>query len=409
MLLGAGLAVLTMAGTVGAAAPARAQPGSPPGDPDWHIPLPSAGSTTEPTHADYRLIQRELARYRALAEEGGWARVPDGPPLRAGMRDPRVELLRDRLRRGGDYAAEMGADPWFFEPALDQTLRRLQRRHGIPATGVLDQDTLAAANIPADELAGRLAVVAQRWRWLPLDLGPLYAWVNIPRARLDVMANGESVLAMRVVVGHRERPTPSLYGRLSRITFNPTWSVPDLIAREDLLPRQREDPTFLSRNGIRVYGASGRELDSARLDWDRAGTAQFPYRLVQDAGPGNSLGRIRISFDNPYDIYLHDTPARGLFGLGSRWLSSGCVRLENAPALTTLLMGRDRSWTEEQTRAAIDARVTRTVRLERDVPVYLVYLTAWADDDGTLRFGPDIYGRDARLLAGGAAVAHDTR
>lgn len=325
--------------------------------------------------------------------------LPQGPPLRAGMRDPRVERLRDRLRRGGDYAAEMGADPWFFEPGLDRALRRLQRRHGLLESGVLDDDTVAALNIPADRLADRLEVVAQRWRWLPADLGPLYVWVNIPRARLDVMAGGDSVLAMRVVVGHRERPTPSLQGRLSRITFNPAWSVPELIAREDLLPRQLEDPTFLSRNGIRVYGASGRELDPARVDWERANTARFPYRLVQDAGPGNSLGRIRLSFDNPYDIFLHDTPARGLFGLDSRWLSSGCVRLENAPALTTLLVGHDRSWTEEQTRAAINARETRTISLERTVPVYVVYLTAWADDAGALQFGADIYDRDARLLA----------
>jgi murein L,D-transpeptidase YcbB/YkuD len=367
-------------------------------DPDWHIPLAPAGAP-EPAAADYTLLAAELGRYRAVAAAGGWPAVAAGPPLAAGARDPRLVELRRRLRASGDYTGEMSADPWYFEPGLDPALRRLQRRHGLVEDGVLGEQTLAALNLPVETIIARIEAAMERWRWLPRELGPRYVWVNTARAQLDLVENGASVLAMRVVVGHRERPTPSLAGTLDRVVFNPSWSVPATIAVQDLLPRQQEDPDFLARNRIRVLGHDGAPVHASGIDWSRLGPGRFPYRLVQAAGPGNSLGRIKLSFDNPYDIYLHDTPARGMFGLPTRTLSSGCVRLEDAPGLATRLLSQDRPWTETDTAARTRDTATRTLAVTRGLPVYLVYLAAWRGDDGELRIGRDIYGWDERLLA----------
>ena len=375
-------------------------------DPDWHIAPPpaiDAGATPTPDglgppHRDYQLLKAALGRLLAVARSGGWPVIDAGSPLSLGARDPRVEILRARLRASGDYDSEMGADPWFFDTGMDTAVRRFQERHELPRDGIFGDRTRDAANVPVAERIDQITVTMERWRWLPRDLGPRYVWVNIPRASLDVVENGQSILAMRVVVGHRVRPTPSLAGDIDRVVFNPTWSVPRTIAVEDLLPQQQDDKGFLARHRIRVFSGD-KEVNAESIRWDRLGADRFPYRLVQVAGPGNSLGRIKIAMDNPFDIYLHDTPAKGMFGLNTRTLSSGCVRLEDAPSLATLLIASDRAWTAEETAARASGTPTQTINLKHRIPIYLVYLTAWPGADGEIHFGRDSYGRDARVLA----------
>jgi murein L,D-transpeptidase YcbB/YkuD len=296
----------------------------------------------------------------------------------------------------------MGADPWFFDTAMAEAVRRFQRRHELPPDGVWGERTREAANVPVGERIGQIAVTMERWRWLPRDLGPRYAWVNVGSASLTVIENDQSVLSMRVVVGHKDRPTPSLVSAIDQVVFNPTWTVPRTIAVEDLLPQQQHDRGFLPRHRVRVFTGAPpavQEIDPAGVPWERLGPDRFPYRLVQDAGPGNSLGRIKIAMDNPFDIYLHDTPAKRMFDLSARTLSSGCVRLEDAAGLATLLLSGDRAWTAAETAARTSATETQTINLKRRLPIYIVYLTAWSDAAGEIHYGHDIYGRDARVLA----------
>jgi len=373
------------------------------GDPDWHIPYAPPGPGSAPGPEEQALIDA-LRTHIGFARNGGWPQLPESRDLEAGDRDPAVALLRRRLRASGDYHAEMQADPWYFDAALDAAVRRFQARHGLAVTGVLEERTRAAANVPLEERIGRLAATIERWRWLPRERGPRYVWVNVGDTSLTVFEAQRALLGMRVIVGHPERPTPSLYGELRQVVFNPTWSVPRTIAVEDLLPRQQAEPSFLKSRGIRVLaGDPPRSVDPATVDWRRLGPDNFPYRLRQDAGPGNSLGRIKIGWDNPFDIYLHDTPARGLFALGRRTFSSGCVRLENAAGLATFLIAQDRPWDEAQTRERIEGGATRYVDLATRIPVYLVYLTTWVAADGAVHFRPDIYGWDERLSAALAA------
>lgn len=385
----------------------RTDPGT--ADPDWHIPLPPAFAgriddtppeALAPSAADYRRLRVAMRDYLAIRDSGGWPALPPGPALRAGERDPAVAVLRERLRRSGDFASEVGADPWFFDAALDRALRHFQRRHGLVGNGILDDPTRDAANVSVGERIGQLAVALERWRWLPRELEPEHAWINLVGGSLEVVGPAGRELAMRVIVGHPERPTPAMRGEIRQVTFNPTWSVPRTIAIEDLLPRQQEEPGFLASRGFHVLDArNGREVAPETVPWDRLGASRFPYRLLQEAGPGNSLGRIKVAWDNPFDIYLHDTPSRGLFGLNRRTLSAGCIRMEDAPALATLLLERDRDWDAGDTAAAIEAGKTRVLNLGTRLPLYVVYLSAWVDADGTVQFRRDVYGRDARVLA----------
>ena len=375
-------------------------------DPDWHIPTvladtPAASEKAAPLREMQRL-ETALSSHVAMARTGGWPMVPESADLQPGDRDPVVAQLRKRLRISGDYTAEMGADPWLFDSDMDAAVRRFQTRHGLAVTGVFDAAARAAANVSVEDRIGQLAVTLERWRWLPRELGERHVWINVGSSTLDVFAAGQSILGMRVIVGHPDRATPSLAGELRQVVFNPTWSVPRTIAVEDLLPRQVEDPTFLASRGFRIFrgnGAAERAVNPAAVDWARLGPDNFPYRLRQNAGPGNSLGRIKIAWDNPYDIYLHDTPSKGLFALGRRTLSSGCVRLEDAAALATLLLEQDRPWNAAETHARVNGAATQVINLRQRLPVYIVYLTAWVAQDGAVHFRRDIYGRDAKVLA----------
>ena len=383
-------------------------------DPDWHIPLAPADSGT-PTHPDYVRLAGALTRYQALAAAGGWPELLPGTVLTPGQRDPQVVTLRERLRVSGDFTGVSGtADVWFFDAGLQHALQDFQARHGLPATGVLDERTLKAANVPAAARVRQLEVTLERWRWLPRNLGERYLWANAAGGTLDAVENGATVLSMRIIAGHPDRQTPSFQDTVRQIVVNPSWSVPRRIAVEDLLPWQLEDPTFLDRLGIRVYRADdrwGKPVPPTAVRWSALSADKFPYQLRQDPGPLNSLGRLKFVLDNPWDIYLHDTPSRRLFDLNSRTLSSGCLRLEKPEELARLLLGdeapvgapsgaiREGGIAPEgaPTGATTGASTTKTLAVPRPMPIYVVYLTSWVTPEGVVNFRPDVYGRDARL------------
>ncbi|MGI9285438.1 MAG: L,D-transpeptidase family protein, partial [Pseudomonadales bacterium] len=384
-------------------------------DSEWHIRGPIFDASTvldtlsegsrlkkifkslRPASEQYLQLKEVLRRYRKIEAQGGWPQIPEAPAIKSGVRHQVAIVLRNRLRISNDFKGEMQADPYYFDAVLDDALRRFQRRHGLRANGVLSDKTRDALNIGVDKRIAQIKIALERWRWLPTDLGERFVWVSPVGAVVTVMKQGNEVLAMRAIVGRPYRATPSFSATVNKVVINPTWTVPRSIAVADLLPVQQEDTGFFQRKHIRVFsnGKNAKEIDPATINWSALGKDNFPYKLRQDAGPSNSLGRIKFAFPNAYDIYLHDTPGKFLFNLPNRTFSSGCVRIEKPLELASALATSE--WTTDEIQQDIDAGKTRGVNLLTPTPIYLVYMTTRVNADGDVYFHDDVYARDAAV------------
>jgi len=354
-----------------------------------------------PRQPGYERLRVALDRYRTLAAGEPWPLVPEGDKLEKGAAGPRVQALAARLTATGDLT-ELPESPageaMPFDEPLEAAVRRFQRRHGLEPDGVVGPRTLAALNVPATARVRQIELNLERWRWLPRDLGQRYLLVDIPAFSLELVEGEEPVLTLRVVTGRPYRRTPVFSDQVRYLVLNPAWEVPHKLAVQDKLPEIRRDPEYFAKMGIRVFegwGESQREIDPASVDWTALTRGDFRYRLRQDPGPLNALGRIKFMFPNKHNVYLHDTPSRELFARAERSFSSGCIRVEKPLELAVALLGP--GWDRAALEKALTAGNEHMVPLPKPVPVYLLYWTAAADADGTVHFRNDVYDRD-RLL-----------
>ncbi|GIX31039.1 MAG: hypothetical protein KatS3mg124_1511 [Porticoccaceae bacterium] len=353
--------------------------------------FPAALAAARPALPSYRHLRRALAQARA-EWPARWPAVPPGPTLRLGDRGARVAALRARLAAEGLLPAT-AADPGHFDASLVEAVANFQRLHGLEDDGVVGPKTLVALNESPGERIARLRVNLERLRWFARDWREPAVLVDIAGAVVSYVAGGEVRFLARAQAGRPDRPTPPLVSRITRLTVNPAWTVPPTILYRDVLPAVRRDPGYLARHRLRVFDGEGREVDPAAVDWRRPGALV----LRQDPGPHNALGRVAIRFPNPFAVYLHDTPNRHLFATSARFYSSGCVRVEGAVELARHLLAGD----SERARFARLLASGRTAEIPLARPVHLViaYWTALANEAGVVTTRPDVYQRDARLLA----------
>lgn len=334
-----------------------------------------------PNDEGYQRLREALARERAIAARGGWPRLDPGVSS---------EVLRERLQIEGD---------WQEGDSLSTGVRHFQRRHGLAATGAVDATTYATLNVTAQARVEQLRLNLERWRWLPQNLGRRRIMVNIAAQELDVIEDDESVLHMRVVVGGEYRRTPVFSDTVRYIVLNPNWHVPTSIALEEVIPKAQKDSTYFERFGMRLTTVGDTQaVDPRTIDWSSVTPENFPYRVRQDPGRLNALGRMKFMFPNRYDIYLHDTPSRRLFSQAQRDFSHGCIRVEKPLDLAVYLMKKSK-WNRDAIEAALDEGTERTIYLARPTSVHLLYWTAWAGEDGVIQFRPDINDVDDALAA----------
>ncbi len=352
-----------------------------------------------PQSAAYRRLMGALRQYEAIRRSGGWLPIDDGPTLRQGDSGPRVAMLKYHLKLTGDGFDDHPIINDGFDENVTIAVKRFQHRHGLKEDGQVGKKTLAELNIPVEQRIRQLQLNMERWRWLPDSFGDRYLMVNIPAFELTIVDSGCRVDGLRAIVGRKTRQTPILSDRMTYIELNPYWNVPQKIARRDILPKIKNDPAYLIRQGIRIFDSWDRdaqELNPMDIDWNRLSRGDFPYRLRQDPSRRNALGQIKFIFPNPRSIYIHDTPGKALFNRQQRTFSSGCVRLEDPITLATHLLSAQ-GWNRERIEAMIDSEERKAVILDKPIPVHLVYFTAWVDEQQRINFRKDIYGHDARL------------
>lgn len=351
-----------------------------------------------PRQPGYAALREALTRYREIEAEGGWPGVSEGGVLRPGDRGPRVAELRARLAATGDVAAESD-DPELFDDALADAVRRFQNRASLDPDAIVGPQTLRQLNASVGDRIRQIIANLERWRWLPDDLGRRHIRVNIADFELQAWNDGVIERTHDVIVGQLYRRTPVFSGNMTYFVLNPWWETPPSLAVQDKLPLFRRDPEAVTRLGFEVIDGSGNRVDPATIDWNEVPARGFPYRLRQAPGPANALGEVKFMFPNSHNVYLHDTPSRGLFSRRQRNFSSGCVRVHDPIALARWVAAETPNWTPERINAVSAAEDETRIVLARHIPVHILYLTAVPDTETGVRFVNDIYDRDSRLVA----------
>jgi murein L,D-transpeptidase YcbB/YkuD len=236
-------------------------------------------------------------------------------------------------------------------------------------------------------------------RWVFRDIKGNHITVDLAGFKLFLFKDGEQIWTTRVQVGKPFHATPVFKDTIRYLEFNPTWTIPPGILRNETLPAIRRDPSYLSKNNMSVITNSGAKVDPSTIDWAATATGGFPYMVRQEPGPHNALGRVKFMFPNQYMVYLHDTPSKGLFARSERAFSHGCIRTQNPFELAELLLA-DPSWDQARIDKVLASMETTRVNLENPIPVMLLYWTAQADAEGKVQFRKDFYSRDAAIIEG---------
>jgi murein L,D-transpeptidase YcbB/YkuD len=356
------------------------------------ITNPALGTPTLSTR-NIDATKAAIQRYQTIVAQGGWPTVP-AYAMHPGSTGQPVEILHRRLEISGDLVGHSVPDD--YDEALTQAVRRFQSRHALPPTGTIDRATIDVMNVPASVRLLQLQANLKRLQTLAPAAASRYVTVNIPAAQVEAVENGQVAQRHAAVVGKFERQTPELSSKIQEINFNPYWYVPRSIVYKDLVPKAREfaqrGQDMLAAYHMEAFDASGAPLDSHSINW--FGDAVYGYNYRQLPWEENSLGFVKINFPNKDSVYMHDTPLKSLFGRNVRFESSGCVRVNKIETLVGWILRDTPGWPMDRVLAMQHTTEQIDVKLAKPIPVYFVYVSAWATPDGVVNFRPDIYNHD---------------
>jgi murein L,D-transpeptidase YcbB/YkuD len=325
-----------------------------------------------PPHPGYLRLVDALARYRAIAAHGGWPILPSSTAVALMGKNGKPSALAHRLALEDGAFAET-PDP--SDADLREALLRFQRRNGLDDNGKLTPDTLKALNVPVSYRVQQIVANMERWRWAPRSFEARYILVNVPDQSLEFVEDQSAKLSSKVVIGRKDAKTPIMRTEVVAVVANPAWDIPDDIAAKRILPHLRHNPNYLASKNM-TFADGG---------------------LQQNPGDDNVLGKLMLDSPNPFGVYMHDTPDKKLFLLSVRQKSNGCVRVEQIAPLASMALGGEDP--DDRIIEAIATGETTRLELSQPLAVYVLYWTAFADDDGAMEFRPDRYDRDPPLIA----------
>ena len=281
-----------------------------------------------------------------------------------------------------------------YDQITFEALKRFQQRHGLAADGVIGKGTIEALNFTKVQRRSQIIANLERWKWFPRNMGNEYCIINIPDYKLALIKNNDTLRVHRVIVGRTKRKTPILSSKLTKVIFNPTWTVPPTILREDVIPEILKNRGYLAKTNIKIFDAKGNRISAS--NWRLANAKK--YRYVQSPGTFNSLGMVKLIFPNRFSVYLHDTNHRDFFDKSIRSLSSGCIRLDNPFELTEYVLNDPANWNVEKIVETLKIGKTKEVAIKKEIAIHVLYWTAW-NEGNKLIFRDDIYNLDAQLFA----------
>jgi L,D-transpeptidase YcbB len=367
---------------------------------EWEANPPKGFPTL--SAANIEPMKVAIKRYADIAERGGWTPLPE-IVLSPGATNPAVGILKQRLLSSGDLKEQSNGQD-YFDFYTEKAVKRFQASNGLTPTGIVDKRTVAALNVPAAARLRQLRANLARLQEFARATPKKYVVVNIPSAQIEAVEGDRVVSRHSGVVGKIDRPTPILRSAIHEMNFNPVWTLPPTVIDKDLIPKgqdmQGRNQDVLSKYGIDAYDANGKKLDSSKVNWSAGAAKNLVFK--QQPGKDNPLGFLKINFHNNYSVYMHDTPSETMFGRNFRAASSGCVRVQGIEHLASWLLTDNGGWTVERIENMKKTGERQNVTLKRPVPLYFVYITAWATEDGIVNFRRDLYQKDGVGAVAGA-------
>ncbi|WP_300437315.1 L,D-transpeptidase family protein [Christiangramia sp.] len=349
----------------------------------------------KPNHIVYHQLKEALRQFKKTGiREKSSTKIPSGRLIKPGEKSDRIHSVTKRLAELGYFKAPIDSTNTIYNENIQKAVKKFQLDHDIQVDALLGNNTISNLNLTKIDRYHQLLVNLERWRWYPRDLGEHYIIVNIPGYQLSVVKNGDTLRSHKIMVGTEVRKTPVFSDEIGYIIYNPSWTIPPTIKKNDVIPGAKRDIGYFQKKNIKIYDNDGNNVDPSSVDWNSSKANSFTYR--QPAGPTNPLGIVKIIYPNEYLIYLHDTPSRDLFEKNVRAQSSGCVRVQDALGLAKYLLSDQEAYDDKKIEDILNSGKTTQIPVKQKVKVHHFYWTAYQKKD-TIKFIDDIYNMDQKI------------
>ena len=347
-----------------------------------------------PQSSEYARLLVEYQKLSEIIRNGGWSNIATDRILRFGDSGDDVVAIRNRLFDQGYMPNSLSTK---FDKKLLKAVQKYQSDHGLIPDGIVGEGTILELNITAEQRLSSIIVALERERWLGDTLGQRHIWVNLADFKAKIIEDHAVVFETRTVLGVNDESmrSPEFSDKMEYMVVNPTWHIPVSIAKNEYLPELKKDPEALPF--LKLFDSSGSLVDRESIDFSILGKNYFPYEMKQLPSTTNALGLVKFMFPNPYNIYLHDTPAKDLFMKEVRDFSHGCIRLHEPFDFAYALLEKQTDEPQSEFQNALKSQEETIILLSKSVPVHITYRTAFTKAGGGIEFRRDIYGRDQKI------------